>query len=168
MRAAVLAQQETGLSLTVHPGADPDQPLQIMASIIEWGGNAHRTIIGHLDRTIFDPDRLLRLAETGCVLEFDLFGYETAYWPLGPIIMPNDGDRLQLMRVLFEHGHGEQLVISHDICRLTRLLHYGGHGYGHIFRNVVPLMLREGFSVREKSLILEDTPRRLLTIPSSL
>ena len=40
------------------------------------GGRAERTIISHIDRTIFDEARLLILAETGCMIEFDLFGYE--------------------------------------------------------------------------------------------
>ena len=167
MHAAVLAQSDTGAALTIHPGADADQPDEIMAEIIAWGGDPTRTVMGHIDRTIFNADGVLRLAQTGCVLEFDLFGYESAFWPLAPINMPNDGTRLDLVRTLLDHGHHGQVVISQDICRLTRLLAYGGHGYGHIFRNVVPLMLERSFSAREVSAILEETPRRLLTMPQT-
>ena len=35
--------------------------------------------------------------------------------------------------------------------------------YGHIFRNVVPLMRRKGFTEDEIDNILVHTPRRLLT-----
>ena len=35
------------------------------------------TIIDHIDRTIFDDDRLFRLADAGVVLEWDLFGQES-------------------------------------------------------------------------------------------
>ena len=55
-------------------------------------------------------------------------------------------------------------MISHDICYLTRLTRFGGHGYGHIFRNVVPMMRRRGFTEKEIDTILVETPRRLLTL----
>ncbi len=127
-------------------------------------GDVTRLIISHIDRTIFDDDRLFRLADTGCVLEFDLFGLETTYYPHGDIDMPNDGVRLAFIRKLIDRGHLEQVVISHDICYRTRLRRFGGHGYDHIFRNVVPLMQSRGFSESEIEAVLEGNPRRLLTI----
>jgi phosphotriesterase-related protein len=54
-------------------------------------------------------------------------------------------------------------VISHDICYISRLVRFGGHGYGHIFRNVVPMMGRRGFSQAEIDAILVGNPGRLLT-----
>ena len=54
-------------------------------------------------------------------------------------------------------------MVSHDICYRTRLARFGGHGYAHIFANVVPLMLARGFSRAEVDQILVRTPRRLLT-----
>jgi len=164
MAGAVLAQQETGAALTIHPGVHPDQPAEIIAFLRAHGGDIPRTIIDHVDRTIFDDDRLFALADTGCVLEFDLFGYEHAYWSFAPINMPNDGTRIDMMRRLVDRGHGAQLVISQDICRLTRLRSFGGHGYGHIFRNIVPFMRERGFSQAELDAILVETPRRLLTL----
>jgi len=77
--------------------------------------------------------------------------------------MPNDGIRLKWLRTLITHGHLERIVISHDICYRTRLTKFGGHGYGHIFENVVPMMRKRGFSEDEIDTILAKTPRRLLT-----
>jgi phosphotriesterase-related protein len=70
---------------------------------------------------------------------------------------------LRWLRLLRDHGHIERTLISQDICERTRLMAYGGHGYGHVFRNVVPLMLRRGFSESEVETILMRTPARLLT-----
>ena len=78
--------------------------------------------------------------------------------------MPNDATRLRLIRTLIEHGHLERVVISHDICYRTRLIRFGGHGYGHIFRNIVPMMRRRGFAETEIDALLVDNPKRLLTI----
>lgn len=163
MLGALIAQAETGAALNVHPGRDPDQPQEVVEFIKHHGYPVDRVIISHIDRTIFDDERLLRLADSGCVLEFDLFGHEQSFYPLGDIDGLNDAMRLKYIRTLINHGHLDQIVISHDICYQTRLVTYGGHGYGHIFENVVPIMVRHGFSEHEISAILIDTPRRLLT-----
>ncbi len=163
MRGAVAAQGETGAAINVHPGRHPDQPQEVAEFVRDAGGAIERIIISHIDRTIFDTHRLLRLADTGCVIEFDLFGNEHSYYPLADIDMPNDAVRLRMIRALIERGHLPRVVVSHDICSRTRLTAFGGHGYGHIFANVVPLMRRRGFSEAEIQAILVDNPRRLLT-----
>ena len=165
MRGALLAQAATGAALNVHPGRHPDQPQEVMDFITGHGGDASRTIISHIDRTIFDEERLLRLADSGCVIEFDLFGQESSYYALNPAIdMPNDAIRLRWLRLLIERGHLEQIAISHDICYQTRLRSFGGHGYGHVFEHVLPLMRDRGFSEDEIETITIGTPKRLLTI----
>lgn len=162
MHAAVIAQKETGAAINVHPGRQPDQPQEVMDFIAHLGGDASRTIISHLDRTIFDDTRLFRLADTGCALEFDLFGQETTfYWREPRVHMPNDGMRLRTIRKLVDRGFLGRVLISQDICHKTRLIQYGGHGYGHIFENVVPLMQRD-FSQAEIDTILTSNPQRLL------
>jgi phosphotriesterase-related protein len=164
MVGAVLAQRQTGAAINVHPGRHPDQPQEVADFIRVKGGRLDRVIISHIDRTVFDVDRLCRLADTGCVLEWDLFGQESSYYRLGDIDMPNDAGRLRAIRALIERGHLAQVVISHDICYRSRLVRWGGHGYGHIFANVVPLMRRRGFSEADVQAILVDNPRRLLTL----
>ncbi len=163
MAGAVLAMAETGAALNVHPGRDPDQPQEVADFIRAYGADPGRVIISHIDRTIFDETRLLRLADSGVVIEFDLFGQEGAYYALSDIDMPNDAIRLRWIRSLIAHGHLARVVISHDICYRTRMTQFGGHGYGHIFSNVVPMMRRRGFSEAEIDAILVGNPRRLLT-----
>ena len=163
LRAAAQAQRETGASLNIHPGRHPDAPLAHVALVDEAGGDATRTIVSHVERTIFDLDGLLRLADTGCVIEFDLFGIESSYFVFDPSVdLPNDGLRLNMIRELIRHGHRSQIVISHDICTKTRLRRYGGHGYAHILEHVVPLMRIKDYSEDEIQAILVDNPRRCL------
>ncbi|MBM3628806.1 MAG: aryldialkylphosphatase, partial [Alphaproteobacteria bacterium] len=154
MRAAIVAQQETGAAINVHPGRHPDQPQEVADFLRANGADLARVVISHIDRTIFDDERLLRLADTGCVVEFDLFGQENSYYSHADIDMPNDATRLRHIRTLVSHGHLERVVISHDICYISRLARFGGHGYGHIFRNVVPMMGRRGFGQAEIDAIL--------------
>jgi phosphotriesterase-related protein len=162
MQAALIAAAETGAAINVHPGRDPDQPQEVADFIKAAGHPTGRVVISHIDRTIFDEPRLLRLAESGVTVEFDLFGQESSYYGLSDIDMPNDATRLRLIRGLIDHGHLDRVVISHDICYRTRLASFGGHGYGHIFRNVVPMMMKRGYSEDEIDAILVRNPRRLL------
>ncbi len=163
MQGALVAAAETGAAINVHPGRHPDQPQEVADFIRAAGHPTERVVISHIDRTIFDEERLLRLADSGVTIEFDLFGQEASYYGLSDIDMPNDATRLRLIRALIGRGHLDRVVISHDICYRTRLTAFGGHGYGHIFRNVVPLMGERGYSADEIDAILVRNPRRLLT-----
>jgi phosphotriesterase-related protein len=163
MQAALIASVETGAAINVHPGRHPDQPQEVADFIKAAGKPTERVVISHIDRTVFDEERLLRLADSGVTIEFDLFGQEASYYGLSDIDMPNDATRLRLIRALIDHGHLDRVVISHDICYRTRLTTFGGHGYGHIFRNVVPMMKERGYSADEIDAILVRNPRKLLT-----
>lgn len=162
--AAAEAQQETGASINVHPGRHRDAVFEIADIIKDAGGDPTRLVMSHIDRTLFSTEDVLKLAATGCVIEYDFFGIETSYYWFADTDLPTDYMRLAFIRTLFEHGHGEQVVVSQDICTKTRLVTYGGHGYGHMFRNVVPLMRNKGFTQSEIDTVLIDTPRRLLTL----
>ena len=94
MQAALVAASETGAAINVHPGRHPDQPQEVADFIKAAGQPTERVVISHIDRTIFDEERLLRLADSGVTIEFDLFGQEASYYGLSDIDMPNDATRL--------------------------------------------------------------------------
>jgi phosphotriesterase-related protein len=163
LAGAVVAQQETGAALTIHPARHQDHPWMLVEFLRAHGADMTRVIIDHIDRTIFDDDRLFRLADAGVILEWDLFGQEGTYYGLADIDMPNDGKRIADIRRVFDRGHGDQVVISHDICHVIRLSEFGGHGYAHIYKKALPHMLRRGFTQAEIDRIMVGNPRRLLT-----
>jgi phosphotriesterase-related protein len=163
LAGAVIAQQETGAALTIHPARHQDHPWMLVEFLKAHGADLSRTIIDHIDRTIFDDERLFRLADAGIVLEWDLFGQEATYYGHADIDMPNDGARLKAIRRMLERGHKGQIVISHDICHVIQFSEHGGHGYAHIHRTVIPHMRKRGFSDIEINEIMVETPRRLLT-----
>ena len=164
MEGAITAMAETGAALNVHPGRDQNQPQEGAEFVAARGGDLSRVVLSHIDRTIADQDTLFRLADTGSVIEFDLFGQEQSLYGLNlQFDLPNDAIRLRMIRQLIDRGHLDQITISHDICYRSRLKAFGGHGYGHIFRNVLPLMRRRRFTEAEIQRIMVETPRRLLT-----
>ncbi|WP_113699131.1 phosphotriesterase family protein [Nonomuraea lactucae] len=165
LRAAAAAQAETGAALLVHPGRHHAAPAHHLRCVIEAGGDVTRTIMSHVDRTLSDLDGLQELADTGCVLEFDLFGTESSYYPPDPSVdLPNDGMRVAYIKALVAAGHGDSVVIAEDVCRKTQLTRYGGEGYAHILRRVLPLMLARGIPPHVIRQITKATPARLLTL----
>ena len=146
----------------IHPGRHLSAPFEIIDVLREVDTNLGRTIMCHIERTIDQKTALKELAETECILEYDLFGIEHSYFPWTlPVDMPNDAGRLRWLEWLIAEGHGSQIVISHDIAMKYLLVRYGGAGYAHILDNVVPLMERMGFKEEDIQTILVDTPARL-------
>jgi phosphotriesterase-related protein len=164
LRAAAKAQVKTGYGLSVHPGRNPAAPMEAIKIVEKAGGDPTRTIIDHLDRTLFETKDYLALAKTGCYLEQDLFGLESSYYPMADIDMPNDAMRVNRMVKLADKGYIDQLLVSLDIDTRSRLTKYGGEGYQHIIRNVTPIMKRKGFSEGDLKKILRRNPQRILTI----
>jgi phosphotriesterase-related protein len=164
LRAAVRAQRKTGYCLSIHPGRNPAAPLEAIRIVEEEGGDPRRTIIDHIERTVFELDDYLAVAKTGCYLEFDLFGLESSYYPMADIDMPNDAMRVKTIAALAQRGHLDQVLVSLDIDTRARLLRYGGEGYAHIIKNVTPIFRRKGFSEDDIDQILKHSPQRALTI----
>jgi phosphotriesterase-related protein len=120
--------------------------------------------IGHLDRTIFEMSDLLALAETGVRLEFDLFGQESRRYPAQDIDLPNDGGRIAVITELWQRGHGDQILISHDVSSPLRLSANGGEGYHHIFKRVLPVMAQRGWSEGDLRKLVVENPASFLAV----
>jgi phosphotriesterase-related protein len=161
VQAAVVAQRETGAPLMIHPGRHERLPLEIVDFIRREGADLERTIMCHIERTIVDPGVLLELAATGVYLEYDLFGLETSYYPYNPTFdMPNDAGRIRQILYLIEHGHLDQILMSHDIAYKHCLTRWGGYGYHHLLLTVVPRLRQKGADDGLVHTLLVDNPRR--------
>ena len=165
LRAAAAAQRDTGAALTVHPGrtAGPGiaHCLEIVDILAGAGGDLSRTIMCHIDRMLRDPDARRKLAETGCYLEYDMFGWE-GYHSIPTLDLPNDNQRINEIMLLIEQGYMDRILVSQDIGWKSSLRSYGGHGYGHILRDVLPVMRLKGVTDDQIEALMVDNPRRLL------
>ena len=162
-QAAAIAQRATGAPILIHPGRDEQSPLRIIDILDEAGADLSRTIIGHLDRTVFERETLTAIGEAGCFFEWDLFGSESSYYRPNPSIHhPNDRTKLEDIAWLVSEGYGDKIVIAHDICSNHRLLKHGGHGYFYILAHIVPVMRDLGFSEESIADILVNNPASIL------
>jgi len=162
LRAAAAAARETGAPLMIHPGRHPDAPLAHLEEVRRMGVPLSRVILCHVERTIFDRGRLKAIAETGCYVEYDLFGVEISRFPWGGPDMPNDTERMRQVLWLWEQGHGPQVLVSHDVCFKIRLARYGGTGLVHILRRIVPRLRERGFQDTDVRTLIVENPARAL------
>lgn len=162
LQAAAKAQQLTGAPQSIHPSANVHpsarECLEIIEILGQAGADIKHTVLSHIDRTLRQPEDRRQLLKTDCYLKYDLFGWE-GYHPLLAIDLPNSQKVNELMQLIAE-GYLNQLLVSQDICWKSRLRRYGGHGYDHLLRNVVPLMRAKGLPEEHIRALLVDNPNR--------
>ncbi|KAM3603962.1 uncharacterized protein V6R79_004624 [Siganus canaliculatus] len=164
LRATAHAQAQLGCPVIIHPGRNPAAPAEVVRILQEAGGDISKTVMSHLDRTLFDNGELLEFAKLGSYLEYDLFGVEMLNYPYNlSVDMPSDSQRVKALAFLVKEGFEDRIVIAHDIHTKNRLTKYGGHGYSHILNNIVPKMLGRGISQHQVDKILIDNPKCWLT-----
>jgi phosphotriesterase-related protein len=168
LRAAGMAQQETGVAINVHPGINESAPFECVKILEEVGADLSHVVISHMERSlpISARENRAKLAEKGCYLEIDLFGTDgMRFHPeMFPYDVPNDSIRINEVMELIKDGFLNQILISQDICFKVMLRRCGGSGYGHILKFVVPAMRAKGMTEEQITTILVDNPGRIITL----
>jgi len=165
LEAACRAQIETGLPLFVHPY--PITPfattaVEVAEFIVAQGVNPAAVNMCHLD-TYDDVEVAATIARMGMFVSLDGFGTEVYFDSANSYKLP-DWRREQLVYELVERGFADQILISHDVCLKLHLQKYGGYGYAHILRHIVPSLQRYDASGQLVRRIMIENPRRILTI----
>jgi phosphotriesterase-related protein len=163
VRAAAQAARQTGAPLMIHPGRDQTAPEAHLEEVRQTGLDLRRVIMCHIDRTVSDPARLRAIADTGCFLEYDLFGLEVSHYPMSDFEIPSDAERMRQILWLVEQGYRRQVLLAHDICFKVRLVRYGGHGWAHILRRVVPRLRRKGLGEKDIWALIAENPTRAVS-----
>ena len=163
--AAAIAHKKTGLPVWIHTFPWSHAGLEAARLLVENGVAPHSICICHVDVT-FDYPYLIEMLQDGFYIEFDDFGKEFYFPPQdgafagGPFA--TDVERVRMMARLIKEGYGKQLIFANDVCLKASLHKYGGWGYDHIFENIVPMMVQEGFTQEEIAMIAEENPLRFL------
>ena len=173
LRAACIAQRETGAPMSIHPPRmlDREHPtswwaIELIKLLREKGVDLNKVIFCHMDTTVYEkPEDIRRIAESGSYVEFDSWGAEwpygvDSYGETGPF--PSDHQRIVMVKELVKNGCLHRLLFSHDIWIKLLLTKYGGYGYAHILRDIVPWLRREGLTQEDINTILIKNPQRLL------
>jgi phosphotriesterase-related protein len=176
--AAVDAQVETGLPLSIHPpvpyGTDF---MRIIKEIERAGSDLSRVIMCHMYHSFSRPDLAREVADTGVLLEYDRFGCEFYWesWPEGPwddrkaaggYREPRDYEVVDAVTELIRDGYADRILLSHDIAYRIQLHHYGGHGWDHVANHVLRYFRDRDVSESDIEKMTVGNPRRLFAVPA--
>ena len=112
----------------------------------------------------YELDYHRAVLKRGAFVEYDCFGREYYTDELGGLSWGHDSWRVEAIATLVSEGYVEQLVLSQDVALKMDLCRYGGNGYGHILRTIVPWLRRDGVTDDALVTMLVENPRRILTI----
>lgn len=161
VRAAARAHHATGAAINVHLAIFAREGHRVLDILLgEEGVDPSRIALSHLDESR-DITYQRGLAARGVYVEFDCFGSE-CYFDEDGLREPSDAERIEALLALLEAGYARQLLLSHDVCTKVQLRHYGGTGYDHLVRAIVPRLRRHGVDEATLRLLLVENPARLL------
>lgn len=166
-RAAALAQREVGCAIIAHSGAGTDSPLEVLEALSDAGTDMSKVVQSHLDdRFRTDLDLYRRARELGAGFGLDTFGREL-YYSMRESWLASDDERVDALIMLIEAGMTNHVFPAQDICFKHELAAYGGHGYDHFLRRIVPRLEARGVSDSDLDTLLRKNPARLMAEPSS-
>jgi phosphotriesterase-related protein len=156
---AAEAAGRSGAAIVVRIDAAARRGLEVLARIEAAGCPAAQVIFGNVDEYIDVPYHR-ELAAAGATLEW-CFGNEARLRE--GLREPSDGDRLEaLLEILAEQGMAERCVLGCSVWTKTQLRAYGGMGYEHLLRWIVPELYGGGASEASVEAMLVSNPARLL------
>ncbi len=160
LRAAARAHRASGAAINVHLAIFHREGERALDILEGEGVDPARVALSHVDE---QPDAAYhrRLARRGAFLEFDTFGSECHFTSDG-LREPTDGERVEALMALLDAGFERQVLLSQDVCTRMQLERFGGRGYAHVLRTVVPALRARGLTEDTVRTLLTDNPRRLL------
>ena len=160
LRAAARAHHATGAAINVHLAIFGQEGHRVLDVFAEEKVDPRRVALSHLDER---PDAAYQrsLAERGAYIEFDCFGSE-CYWDEDGVREASDAERVEALLRLLDAGFERQMLLSQDLCTKIQLRHYGGMGYDHLLRTIVPRLRRRGVNDSTLHTLLVENPARLL------
>ena len=165
LEAAAIAQKNTGLALQIHIYPWSDNGLAAVRMLTSSGVAPDRIVICHSDVSP-DWNYIRRLLESGVYVELDNFGKEFAPADGGFAGggFASDEERAKLAARIIHEGFGNRLLLTNDICLKCMLVRYGGKGYSHIFRNIIPMIAGQGIPEEYlRETVLRKNPLKMLT-----
>lgn len=163
LEAAAIAQQETGCAIIAHSAPGDESPFEVLGVLAGAGADLTRVVQSHLDdRFRTEVDKYRRVAGMGANLGLDTFGRDVYYRARG-YQLPSDEIRVNTVVALIEAGLLDHILPSQDICFKHEQGIYGGHGFDHFIRRIVPRLQLSGVSDDQIDRMLRHNPARVLS-----
>ena len=162
LEAAAIAQQETGCAIVAHSAPGDESPFEVLGVLAGAGADLTR---------VAEPSRRSVPHRHGQVPACGGDGRQPGPRHLGRELyyqgrryqLPPDEVRVATVVSLIEAGLLDHIFPAQDICFKHELGTYGGHGYDHFIRRIVPRLKRSGVSSDEVDRMLRLNPARVLS-----
>ena len=165
LHAAALAFRQAPAAIQVHTYPWGQHGIEAARILLAGGVDPAKTVVCHADVALSRP-YIRSLLALGVWVEFDNLGKEFANdeneGGFAGGTFAGDAERVRVLVELIEAGYARQLLITDDLCLKCMLHAYGGWGYDHVQRHIVPMLQRAGVSQETTDALLIDNPRRLL------
>ena len=165
LRAAARVSAETGTPIITHTQAGTMGAEQARR-LISYGADPKRIAIGHLDNCT-DMDEILTIAEHGVYLGFDRMGIQRYTGS------PLESRKLAVIFGAAGLGYSDRILLAHDsiITMLGDPWIYSPEDaedlkdwdWVHVFRNVMPRLIRMGLTEETVERFVADNPQRFLS-----
>ena len=159
-RAAARASKRTGVAVYCWSNHTNIAALEFL---LAEGADPSRIVIGHCDDGLaLDAQRDRKIAQAGAYVAYDCIGWEDESIRADAI---SDDARAALVVELIQAGLKERVLLSSGSVgwRLDHEL-TAPHGYDHLLTSFVPRLRARGVSDVDLKTILEDNPRRVLSV----
>ena len=165
VEAALIAARETGASVHFHTSLWEENGKTVLKIAEKLGTDPAQICIDHVDVDL-RYDYCKYLLDAGAWIEFDNCGKEFFMPPRdhGKIRgkFAYDMERAEMIARLIADGYGKRLLVTNDICLKTMLAEYGGNGFMHVCRSILPMLRYIGVEEADIRRLVFDNPAAFL------
>ena len=161
LEAAAIAQHETGLPLLIHLPGWQRRAHEALDVVEKLGVDLGSVVLCHMDPSGKDIVYQREVAARGPWLEFDMIAM--------PFNFPGEGqspsveDTVVAVTGLLADGHGDRILLSHDLFLKAMWTRNGGNGYAYVPTAFLPRLVAAGIDAPVAAALLTDNPAALFT-----
>lgn len=165
VEAALIAARESGASVHFHTSLWEENGKTVLEMAKKLGTDPAQICIDHIDVDL-RYDYCKYLLDEGAWIEFDNCGKEFFMPPrdCGKIRgkFAYDMERAEMIARLISDGYGERLLVTNDLCLRTMLAEYGGNGFMHVARTILPMLRYIGVAEQDIHRLTVQNPAEFL------
>lgn len=154
LRAACLAQRETGLPMQIHLPGWFRLAHDVLDIVESYDVDPAKVVLCHMGPSGADFAYQKALLGRGVYVQYDMIGMEVFYADQG-VQCPSDAQNAEWIARLCEHGFASRVLMSQDIFLKSLLRSHGGPGYAHLPQYFLPRLTSAG---------VDDTTITTLTV----
>jgi len=163
--ASACAYRASGLPIMLHIYPWSEAGLDAAQLLLSEGVPPEKICICHVDVT-FNESFIFKLLNLGLYIGFDNFGkefeLENQSGAFAGGSFETDERRVSMLSRLCSSGYTNRILLANDVCLKSLLGAYGGNGYVHLFRKIIPMMQKEGLDEETIDLLTDRNQKAFL------